>query len=94
MNEKSINDFAQKNGWQIKSNSLYKRYSFKDFKVAINFIVELSKFAEAKNHHPKIINSYSIVEIFWKTNDLNAITKIDCQLASQCDQTYLKMIMK
>lgn len=94
MNEININDFAQRNGWQIKSNSLYKCYSFKNFKEAINFIVEVAKFSESKNHHPKIINNYSVVEIFWKTNDLNAITKIDCELATQCDQTFTKMSIK
>jgi 4a-hydroxytetrahydrobiopterin dehydratase len=89
--QNKIEYFCETYQWKLKSESLYKRFVLFDFKTAIHYINEIALIAEENNHHPKIINSYSEVEVFWRTNDIKAITEIDFKLAEQCDKIYGKL---
>jgi 4a-hydroxytetrahydrobiopterin dehydratase len=94
INKDKLEDFCIKNNWILKSESLYKCFVLYDFKMAINYINQIAQIAEDNNHHPKIVNSYSKVEIYWRTNDLKAITAIDIKLAEMCETTYNKLNAK
>ena len=67
--------------WEIVNNTLYRKFNFKDFKAAFDFIKKVAILAEQHNHHPKWKNNYNVVEIELKTNELNQITNKDFLLA-------------
>lgn len=75
--------------WTIKNKMLYKKFMFKDFSEAIAFIIRVSLLAEKKNHHPKILNNYNVVEIWLCTHEAgNAITKKDEQLSKAIEALF------
>lgn len=72
--------------WQKKENQLYKKFEFKDFTEAIEFIGEVAKLANKQNHHPKIVNEYNKVELWLITHSEKSITQKDKDLANEIDQ--------
>ena len=82
--------FIKKRNWEIKENALFKKYTFSNFSLAIEFINQIAELSEENNHHPKLVNMYNSVEIFWTTNDVGYITPKDMELAKNCDNIYLK----
>jgi len=84
-----ILEFLKTYSWELRSKALYKKYLFSNFITAIKFINEVAKIAEKYNHHPKLINSYSSVELYWITNDVGEITQIDINMAKKCEFLYL-----
>jgi len=73
-------------GWQEKDNSLYKKYSFKDFSEAFAFMTRVALIAEKMNHHPKWTNVWNTVEVWLSTHDAgNTVTDKDRKLAEKMD---------
>jgi 4a-hydroxytetrahydrobiopterin dehydratase len=89
-NNNKVLEFVKKYNWQIKDNALFKKYTFSNFSLAINFINQIAVLSEENNHHPKLVNNYNLVEVFWTTNDVGNITQKDIELAKHCDHRYLK----
>jgi 4a-hydroxytetrahydrobiopterin dehydratase len=73
--------------WEEKAGSLYRKFEFKDFKQAFEFIIEVATAAEAYNHHPKWLNEYNKVEI-WLSTHSEGKTDKDKQLAKEIDRIY------
>ena len=48
--------------WEIIDNKLFRRYEFKSFMDAIDFINKVAEIAEKIDHHPLIRNVYNSVE--------------------------------
>ena len=73
--------------WQEKNKQLYKKFVFKDFNEALDFINKVGQIAEQHQHHPNIKNSWNTVELRLSTHDAGgAITKKDTELADAIDQ--------
>ncbi len=73
--------------WQNKENALYQKFEFKTYKEAIIFINRVAQVADALNHHPKIQNTYSTVEIWLSTHDAgDTVTEKDKALAARIDE--------
>ena len=75
-------------GWIIKNNLLYKKFSFKTFMNAFSFMNIIADQSEKVDHHPKIINEYSKVEIELFTHSSNSISNKDFSLARFIDNIY------
>jgi len=72
--------------WQEKDNKLICDLTFKDFKEAIAFIVQVSLLAEKHNHHPVMHNLYNTVSLELCTHDLgNTISNKDLLLAKEIE---------
>jgi len=71
--------------WQKKDNSLYKKFEFKDFSEAFEFINKVAALAEQQNHHPKILSDYGEVEIWLTTHSDKSVTEKDERLAAAID---------
>jgi ribonuclease HI/pterin-4a-carbinolamine dehydratase len=72
--------------WQEKNNSLYQKFEFADFNQAVDFINKVASAANELNHHPKIVNSYNVVELELSTHSAgNKVTDKDRQLAEIID---------
>lgn len=73
--------------WQEKENTLYKKFTFKDFNEAFAFIQEVGLVSEKYQHHPKWSNEYNIVEVWLTTHDAGSVvTGKDRQLADEFDR--------
>jgi 4a-hydroxytetrahydrobiopterin dehydratase len=75
--------------WQEKDKQLYRKFEFKDFKQAFEFMGRVAEVAEANNHHPKWTNQYNKVEIWLSTHEAgDEIIDKDRQLAQEIDKIY------
>jgi 4a-hydroxytetrahydrobiopterin dehydratase len=81
-------NLASLDGWIIKKNLLYKKFSFKTFMSAFSFMNIIADQSEKVDHHPKLINEYNIVEIELFTHSSNSITNKDFSLAKFIDNIY------
>ena len=82
MNIKELQEFSKKKQWEVISNEIYKKFTFNNFIAAKNFFDSVAILAEEEKHHPKVIISYNIVELFLSTHDEGKITRKDLQLAT------------
>ncbi len=72
--------------WQEENNSLYRKYSFKDFSEAFAFMTRVALAAEKMDHHPKWTNVWNTVELWLSTHDArNTVTEKDRALAKKID---------
>jgi len=73
-------------GWTHEDDKLKKTFEFTDFRAAISFIVRMSFFAEAMNHHPELENVYNTVSIALTTHDAgDQVTQLDIDLATEIE---------
>lgn len=72
--------------WKEENNCLYKKFMFKDFKEAFEFLTRVANLAEKQGHHPHITNEYNMVELRLQTHDAgNKVTTKDRSLAVAID---------
>jgi 4a-hydroxytetrahydrobiopterin dehydratase len=72
--------------WTTEKDSLYRKFTLKDFGEAFAFMTRVALIAEKMDHHPKWTNVYNTVEIWLSTHDAgNKITEKDRQLAEKID---------
>lgn len=72
--------------WQTIDNQLYRKFEFKDFSEAFDFIKKVADLAESRNHHPTIKNSWNTVELWLSTHEAgNKVTTKDKDMAGAID---------
>ena len=72
--------------WEEKSNSLYRKFEFKDFSEAFAFMTRVALVAEKMNHHPKWTNVWNTVEMWLSTHDAgDVVTEKDKKLSEKID---------
>jgi len=77
---------ADLEGWRHEDDKLKKTFELSDFRAAISFIVRMSFYAEAMNHHPELENVYNTVSIALTTHDAGGkVTQMDVDLARQIE---------
>lgn len=73
--------------WEEKNNTLYKKFTFRDFSEAFGFMTRVAMAAEKMNHHPLWTNVYNQVEIWLNTHDAgDIVTDKDRQLSAIIDK--------
>lgn len=77
--------------WQKQNNQLYREFKFKDFTEAFDFMNEVAKLADTRNHHPRWLNEWNIVQIWLYTHSAGSITDRDESLARDIDEVYKKL---
>lgn len=60
--------------------------TFSSFADALAFVARLGVYAEAVNHHPDILISYTKVTVTWTTHDAGGITPKDEAGAIETDR--------
>jgi 4a-hydroxytetrahydrobiopterin dehydratase len=77
-------EVAKLKDWSVKSPNIEASFTFKTFRDAISFIVQIAIEAEVLNHHPEFHNSYNIVSFSFCTHDAGfKITDLDIETASR-----------
>lgn len=72
--------------WKTVDDKLYKKFTFKDFVEAVAFMNQVASLAEEMNHHPKMQNTYSTVELWLSTHEAgDKVTAKDKDLAARID---------
>ncbi|MBW7838331.1 MAG: 4a-hydroxytetrahydrobiopterin dehydratase [Chitinophagaceae bacterium] len=75
--------------WEVKDNSLYRRFQFRDFIDAFTFMTSVAFRAEKMGHHPLWTNQYNVVEIWLTTHDEgDIVTEKDRKLSEVIDKVY------
>ena len=72
--------------WHFKENGIEKKFVFKNFTEAIDFIVKIGVLSEIMNHHPELFNVYNKVNVRLSTHDARGVTDKDFKLATQIEE--------
>ncbi|MGB9177793.1 MAG: 4a-hydroxytetrahydrobiopterin dehydratase [Pyrinomonadaceae bacterium] len=74
-------------GWEaVDEHHLRKRYEFKDFAAALEFVNRVGNLAEEQGHHPDISFGWGYAEITIWTHKINGLTESDFILAAKIDE--------
>ncbi len=73
---------------------LSKEYTFQNFVEAMDFVNEVARIAEARDHHPDILVKYNHVTLTYSTHTENAVTEKDVRLAAEVDDLLKKQNAK
>lgn len=75
--------------WAETNNQLYRKFTFRGFSEAMNFMQLCADIMDEMNHHATWTNTYNRVEIWLCTHDAgNIVTEKDRELASRIDSVF------
>lgn len=71
--------------WLVCSDrkSLERKFTFKDFQQAFEFMTRSAQYAEEINHHPDWCNSWNEVRVSLTTHSSGGLTELDVQMAQR-----------
>lgn len=75
-------------GWELKGDTITKRYKFKEFMDGIRFINRIAEIAESMDHHPDIAINYTRITFSCSTHDQGGITEKDFKLAGEIESAF------
>ncbi|CAN5456776.1 4a-hydroxytetrahydrobiopterin dehydratase [soil metagenome] len=78
--EKAVNEL---DGWKVEGKNLKKRFEFKNFSEALDFVNKVGAIAEEKDHHPDIYFGWGYAEFEITTHDVGGLTHNDFELAEE-----------
>lgn len=74
-------------GWTaIEEHHLYREFSFKNFREALDFVNRVGEIAEEQGHHPDIRFGWGRVEIHIFTHKIDGLTESDFVFAAKVDR--------
>lgn len=68
-------------GWEQVTDTLVKRFTFRDFASAVGFVSRLVPIADKLDHHPDVQIHWDTVELILWTHRSGGITERDIVLA-------------
>lgn len=68
--------------WQPLLGTIRARYATPDFAAGLAFVAAVGEAAEAVDHHPDVVLSYTFVEVRLTSHDVGALTERDVALAT------------
>ena len=78
--------FEEIQSWTLKDGRIYKKFKFKDFIEAMEFVNKIANIAEQEGHHPDISIHWNIVEIELWTHAIKGLSENDFILAAKIDE--------
>lgn len=83
--EKIEKEIENLKGWEKVEgrDAITKKFIFKDFNAAWNFMSKIAVYAEEINHHPELFNVYNKVEITLNTHDVDGLSDLDVKMAEK-----------
>lgn len=67
---------------------LVKRFSFDDFRSALDFTMKVGEAAEASDHHPRVTTEWGKVMVKWWTHKIKGLHQNDFIMAARTDELY------
>lgn len=76
--------------WDTKdSRQLTKDFGFKNFKLALDFVIDVGSIAETENHHPDLyLHNWNKVRVDIQTHKIKGLTESDFILAAKIENLY------
>jgi 4a-hydroxytetrahydrobiopterin dehydratase len=72
--------------WNVVSeHHLVRKFTFPDFKRALDFVNRVGELAEEQGHHPDILLTWGKVEITLWTHKIDGLTESDFIMAAKID---------
>ncbi|MDH4112626.1 MAG: 4a-hydroxytetrahydrobiopterin dehydratase [Actinomycetota bacterium] len=68
-------------GWSLDGGALTKRFTFRGFSAAMEFIDRMAEVAKASRHHPDFCSHYDVVDVSVTTHSAGGVTAADLALA-------------
>ena len=80
---------AQAPGWEVVAgHHLTRRFTFPDFRTALDFVNRVGAVAEEEGHHPDLGLSWGKVDIRTWTHKIDGLTESDFILAAKIDRLH------
>jgi 4a-hydroxytetrahydrobiopterin dehydratase len=70
-------------GWELRGETLFRRFEFPDFAGALAFVDEVGRVAEAEGHHPDLRLGWGYVEVELTTHAIHGLSENDFILAAK-----------
>ncbi|MDG7013976.1 MAG: 4a-hydroxytetrahydrobiopterin dehydratase [Nitrososphaerota archaeon] len=74
-------------GWKRDGSFITKTYEFEEFMDGIEFIREVARVAEEREHHPDIHLRYTKVTLALQTHSAGGVTALDLGLAGAIERS-------
>ena len=69
--------------WQVvDGHHLYRKFTFPDFRTALDFVNRAGEIAESEGHHPDLLLSWGKVEVTIWTHSIGGLSESDFILAA------------
>ncbi len=68
---------------------IYRRYAFRDFASAFEFVSTIASIAESQNHHPDLRLGWGYVEVDLRTHAINGLHRNDFIVAARIEQAFV-----
>ena len=79
-------------GWSVIEvegvQRLQKKYTFKNFKLAMKFTNKVADVAEQEGHHPVLVTEWGVVSVMWWTHKIGGLHRNDFVMASKSDELF------
>jgi len=73
-------------GWKKNRSAIERLFQFDSFVQAMEFVNQIAEAAEAVNHHPDILVSYSKVTLTLISHDSGGVTQRDLKMAARINE--------
>jgi 4a-hydroxytetrahydrobiopterin dehydratase len=77
-------------GWARRSRTIHRKFEFRGFEEAIDFVNRVAKKAERHDHHPDIDIRWNKVTLALSTHSEGGLTGKDFAMALECSVIYSK----
>ncbi len=79
---------AQLPDWTLADNGtrIERRFTFRNFRDALDFVVAVGELAEAQGHHPDVAFSWGWAKISWQTKEIGGLHENDFVMAAKTDR--------
>jgi 4a-hydroxytetrahydrobiopterin dehydratase len=77
-------------GWAARSKAIRRRFEFRRFTEAVDFVNRVARQAERKDHHPDIDIRWNKVTLTLSTHSEGGVTAKDFSMARECSAIYTR----
>lgn len=74
----------------VNEHHILRRFTFPNFKQALEFVNRVGEIAEQQGHHPDILLAWGKVEITLWTHKIDGLTHSDLIMAAKIDRLLLQ----
>lgn len=72
--------------WSLEEGKVVRRFKFKNFREAIDFVNKVADLAERENHHPNIsVYGWNKVKLTFFTHAIKGLSENDFIMAAKVD---------
>jgi len=93
LTQEEANDLhSQSPDWQLVDDAhrIERRFSFRNFREALDFIHEVGEIAENEGHHPDVQFGWGYATISFQTKKIKGLHENDFIMANKIDRAFTK----